>query len=189
MIVNDEVIILRVCDFEKSYFFKSARVLFINLVKMQFFMDELLANKAKGRILKLVMQANKARQIFRKTIISTSWYAYYAVKKRGKKFLFFGKFRRALFSYNTRFEIRPFAFLPMNPVKISLKDIDEIIILTARALRKKCLYSEFSGSHFPAFGLNPERCSVSLRVQWECGKIRIAKTPTADTFHAVVNFK
>ena len=35
-------------------------------------MDELLGNKAKGRILKLVMQANKARQIFRKTIISTS---------------------------------------------------------------------------------------------------------------------
>ena len=35
-------------------------------------MDEFPGNKAKGRILKLVMQANKARQYFQKTIISTS---------------------------------------------------------------------------------------------------------------------
>ena len=40
---------------------------------------------------------------------------------------------------------------------------------------------------FPAFGLNTERYSVSLRIQSECGKIRTSKTPYLDTFHAVDN--
>ena len=33
----------------------------------------------------------------------------------------------------------------------------------------------FSGPYFPAFGLNTERCCVSLRIQSECGKIRTRK--------------
>ena len=33
----------------------------------------------------------------------------------------------------------------------------------------------FSGPFFPAFGLNMERHSVSLRIQSECGKIRNRK--------------
>ena len=32
-------------------------------------------------------------------------------------------------------------------------------------------YGVFSGSYFPAFGLNTERSGVSLRIQSECGKI------------------
>ena len=43
----------------------------------------------------------------------------------------------------------------------------------------------YSGPHFPAFELNTERCSVSLRIQLECGKIRTRITPDTDTFHAV----
>ena len=43
----------------------------------------------------------------------------------------------------------------------------------------------FSGSCFPAFGLNTKKFSVSLRIQSDCGKIPTRKTPNADTFHAV----
>ena len=43
----------------------------------------------------------------------------------------------------------------------------------------------FSGPYFPAFGMNVERYSVSLRIQSECGKMRTRKAPNTDTFHAV----
>ena len=46
-----------------------------------------------------------------------------------------------------------------------------------------------SGSYFPAFGLNTESYSVSLRIQSECGKIRTRITPNKDTFHAVLWFQ
>ena len=36
-------------------------------------------------------------------------------------------------------------------------------------------YGVFSGLYFPAFGLNTERFSLSLRIQSECGKIRTRK--------------
>ena len=35
------------------------------------------------------------------------------------------------------------------------------------------------------FRLNTERYGVSLRIQFECGKIRTKVTPNSDTFHAV----
>ena len=41
----------------------------------------------------------------------------------------------------------------------------------------------YSGPYFPAFGLNTERHSVSLRIQSECGKIQTRITPNTDTFH------
>ena len=44
----------------------------------------------------------------------------------------------------------------------------------------------YSGPHFPAFGLNAERYSVSLRIQSECVKIQTRITPNKDTFYAVV---
>ena len=49
----------------------------------------------------------------------------------------------------------------------------------------------FSGSTFPAFGLNTERYSVSLRIQSECEKIRILTLtiPNTDTFYAVCCFE
>ena len=43
----------------------------------------------------------------------------------------------------------------------------------------------FSGPCFPAFGLNTERYSTSLRIQSKYGKIRTRKTPSMDTFHAL----
>ena len=43
----------------------------------------------------------------------------------------------------------------------------------------------YSAPHFPAFGLNTERYSVSLRIQSECGKMRTRITPNTDTFYAV----
>ena len=43
----------------------------------------------------------------------------------------------------------------------------------------------FSGPYSPAFGLNTERYSVSLRIKSECGKIRTRKTPNTDNFHAL----
>ena len=43
----------------------------------------------------------------------------------------------------------------------------------------------YSGPHFPEFGLNTERYSVSLRIQSECGKMRTRITPNTDIFHAV----
>ena len=51
-------------------------------------------------------------------------------------------------------------------------------------MKSVCMWS-FSGPYFPAFGLNTERYSVSLRIQSECGKIRTRKFPNTDTFHAV----
>ena len=43
----------------------------------------------------------------------------------------------------------------------------------------------FYGPYFPAFGLNTERCRVSLRIYSVYGNIRSRKTPSTDTFHAV----
>ena len=43
----------------------------------------------------------------------------------------------------------------------------------------------YSGPYFPSFGLNTERCSVSLRGQSKCEKIRTRITPSTDTFYNV----
>ena len=47
-------------------------------------------------------------------------------------------------------------------------------------------YRVFSGLYFPAFGLNMDRYSVSLRIQSNCAKVRAKKPPYLDTFHAVI---
>ena len=69
------------------------------------------------------------------------------------------------------------------------------------ALRGKCPLFErihcvksarvrnYSGRHFPAFGLNTERYFVSLRIKSEYGKMRTRITPNTGTFHAVYSFK
>ena len=46
----------------------------------------------------------------------------------------------------------------------------------------------YYGSYFSAFGLNKERHGVSIRIQFECGKMRTRITPNTDTFHAVNNY-
>ena len=43
----------------------------------------------------------------------------------------------------------------------------------------------FSGPYFPAFELNMKKYSIPLRIQSECGKIRIQKAPNTGTFRAV----
>ena len=43
----------------------------------------------------------------------------------------------------------------------------------------------YSVPYFPAFALNTERHSVSLRIQSKCGKIRTIITPNMETFDAV----
>ena len=71
-------------------------------------------NKAKRQIWNRVFKKkNKACQIFRKTIIS------YPLYISGDKTFVFRKIWRALFSWNTRFEIHPFALLPTNWGRIS----------------------------------------------------------------------
>ena len=44
----------------------------------------------------------------------------------------------------------------------------------------------YFGPHFPAFGLNTERYSESLRIQSECEKMRTRMTPNMDIFYAVI---
>ena len=85
----------------------------------KFFHAGKLGNKAKGRISKQVFQENKARQIFRKTNISYPLILtlMYVCVSEGKKC------SRALFSWKTRFDIRPFALLSMNSaITSSLKN-------------------------------------------------------------------
>ena len=63
--------------------------------------------RQKGESQNGCFKKNKARQIFRKTIIS---YTYVSVSG-GKKCSFFGKFGVLCFYGDTRFEICPFAFI------------------------------------------------------------------------------
>ena len=51
-------------------------------------------------------------------------------------------------------------------------------------MKSACIRS-CSGPHFPAFGLNTERCGVSVCIQSEFVKIRTRITPNTDTFHKV----
>ena len=70
-------------------------------------------NKAKGRISKRVLQENKARHVFQKTKISYPYVSYArACAYQGLEMFVLRKIWRALFSCNTRFEIRLFALLP-----------------------------------------------------------------------------
>ena len=46
----------------------------------------------------------------------------------------------------------------------------------------------YSVPHFPIFGLNTERYRISLRIQYECGKIRSRITPNTANFQALTIF-
>ena len=52
-------------------------------------------------------------------------------------------------------------------------------------VKNVCIWS-YSGLYFPAFGLNMEIYSSSLRIQSEYGKMRTRITPNTDTFYAVL---
>ena len=62
-------------------------------------------------------------------------------------------------------------------------------ISASKALQKSVRSRSYSGPYFLAFGLNTERCSVSLLIQSECGKIRTRITPNTDTFYRVEIFR
>ena len=72
---------------------------------------DIVSNMAKGRISKRVFQGNKARQIFRKTNISYPLIPTRTCAYQGVRNVRFSEIWCALFSWNTRFEIRPFAIL------------------------------------------------------------------------------
>ena len=125
-------------EYQKFYFFETWHfntrfcctpqdVLDINFTYRQY--------KAKARISKRLFQENKAHQIFRKTKISYPLHthvrdcvsrkqstpktniSYSLIRTRtcayhGVRNVPFQKIWRALFSWNTHFEIRPFALLP-----------------------------------------------------------------------------
>ena len=50
---------------------------------------------------------------------------------------------------------------------------------------KSVLIRSHSGLDFPAFGLNTKRYGISLRIQFECWKIRTRITPNMDNYCAV----
>ena len=53
---------------------------------------------------------------------------------------------------------------------------------------KSVRIKSYSGPHFPEFGQNMGRPSVSLRIQSKCRKIRTRKTPSMGTSYAVIKF-
>ena len=55
--------------------------------------------------------------------------------------------------------------------------------LTFQHCVKSVRILSYSGSYFPAFGLNTER--YGHRIKFECRKLRTRITPDTDTFHAV----
>ena len=77
----------------------------------------------------------------------------------------------------------------LQPKQPGVVCIDRENDIQKHTLCEKCPYLEFPGPFFPAFGLNTERYSVSLRIQSECEKTRTKKTPNTDTFHAVTYYK
>ena len=65
--------------------------------------------------------------------------------------------------------------LSIKPVCPGLQNADMFLIIITPTAWTVSKYRVFSGPYFPAFGLNTERYSVSLRIQSECGKIRTRK--------------
>ena len=61
-------------------------------------------------------------------------------------------------------------------------------MMACRAIREKCLHSEFSSSHVPV-GFNANIYEVNLCILSKCGEIRTGKTPNTDTFFVVLGFQ
>ena len=56
------------------------------------------------------------------------------------------------------------------------------MLISVRHSVKSVHIRSYSGPYFPAFGLNTEKYSVSLRIQSECGKIRTRKSSVSGHF-------
>ena len=74
------------------------------------------------------------------------------------------------------------AFNGLSPAEYLNNDLN---IFYVKHCIKSVRIQSYFGPYFPAFGLNTEGHSVSLRIQSECGEIRARITPNTDTFHAV----
>ena len=72
--------------------------------------------------------------------------------------------------------------LPSN-TEILLEFSSTLSLPILNLLRKKCPYSELFWSAFSRIRTECERHFVSLRIQWECGKIRNRITPNMPTFN------
>ena len=66
-----------------------------------------------------------------------------------------------------------------------VKGISRRGVIRARHCVKSVRIWSYSGQHFPAFGLNTKRYSMSLRIQSKWGKIWTRISPNTDTFYAV----
>ena len=51
---------------------------------------------------------------------------------------------------------------------------------------KRVRILSYSGPYSPAFALHTERYGVSVRIQSDCGKLRIRISQNTDTFYSVV---
>ena len=60
------------------------------------------------------------------------------------------------------------------------------LLETAYQCVKSVRIRSYSGPHFPAFELNTERYSVSLRIHSRCAKTRTRITSNRDTFYAMI---
>ena len=69
---------------------------------------------------------------------------------------------------------------------IKTKDLSTLTCCNLLHCEKIANIRSFPGPYFPAFGLNKETYSVSLRIQSLCGKIRTRKTPNMDNSHVVL---
>ena len=89
-----------------------------------------------------------------------------------QKFLYY----KIIFSSTTPMLSLKISFMTVKDEYRCIRCIRCKFVYLYSTLRKKPPYSELFWStlfpHFPAFGLNTERYSVSLRIQSECGEIR-----------------
>ena len=84
-----------------------------------------------------------------------------------------------------RIKYKNFASLPAKDLRAGMSLVFQVLCAGRFRCVKSVPIRNFSGPYFPVFGLNTERCSVSLHIQSKCGKIRTRKTPNRDTLHAV----
>ena len=85
-------------------------------------------------------------------------------------------------------------FQPCDAIRVILRKryiimrVKKIICWRSSTAWKLSKYGAFSGPYFPIFGLNTERYGVSLRIQFEYGKIRTSKNSVFGHFTYSVEY-
>ena len=80
----------------------------------------------------------------------------------------------------------PKTMLLESTMKTSVEKVTTLKHLVKYTLCEKCPNTEFFWSVFSCIWTEYGEILRSLRIQSECGKIRIRKIPCLDTFHAVI---